>query len=172
MKLLRSVLRALLAPLVGAVLIFEEWGWQPLQRLLGRLARMPLWARLEALIARLPPWAALLAFLTPTAVLLPAKLLALYWIAHGHQLAGVALVIAAKLLGTAFVARLFMLTKPALMQFGWFATWYPRWVVWKDGIIAQVKASWYWRAPSALGRRGWRLMKRLWRGWRGAQPGS
>ena len=84
---------------------------------------------------------------------------------------GAAVVIAAKIVGTAIVARLFVITQPALMQLNWFARWYPRWVAWKDGIIAQVKASWYWRAPRAVARRGWRAMKRAWHGVRPASPG-
>ena len=76
--MLRRFFRALLVPLFGALLLFEEWGWHPLQQLLGRLARLPLWARLEAWIGRLPPWAALLTFGTPVVLLFPLKLLALF----------------------------------------------------------------------------------------------
>ncbi len=162
---LRAALRALFTPIVGAILIFEEWGWQPLQRAMARLARLPLWARLEAWIAALPPWAALLTFFTPMALLFPIKLLALYWIGHGHVLLGASLVVAAKLVGTALVARLFALTQPSLMRLAWFARWYPRWVDWKNGVIARVKASWSWRAASVLGRRARRVLGRGWRQW-------
>ena len=50
-------------------------------------------------------------------------------------------VLAAKMLGTAAVARLFALTRPALMQLHWFARRYDRWNPWKDGLIAKMKAS-------------------------------
>ena len=106
---LRNAATALLALLI----LFEEWGWEPLQRLVARIARLPLLRRVEAAIVRLPPRAALAVFLLPTLALLPVKLLALGLIAHGKRMLGVAVIVAAKLVGTAVVARLFTLTQPA-----------------------------------------------------------
>ncbi len=148
-RLLKALFNATLAPMLAIVLIFEEWGWEPLQRLMARLARLPVWSHLEGLIRRLPPYAALLAFFVPMLMLLPVKLLALYWISHGHPLLGLCVVLAAKLTGTAIVARLFSLTQPALMQLPWFARLYGRWVPWKDALIAQVKNSAVWQASAA-----------------------
>jgi hypothetical protein len=54
--------------------------------------------------------------------------------------------LSAKLLGTAILARLFQLTQPALMQFAWFAKWYPRWKNWKDGLMDKVRQSEPWQA--------------------------
>ena len=138
-----------IGPVLALVLIFEEWGWEPLSRLLGYLARLPLWARMERFIAGLPPYGALVAFFAPALMLLPVKLLALYWISHGHTVLGIAVVLAAKMLGTAAVARLFTLTQPALMQMPWFARLYGRWKPWKDALIAQVKATPVWQAMTA-----------------------
>ncbi len=145
-RLLRALFHLTVGPLLALVLIFEEWGWEPLQRLIGRLARLPLWARMEALIRGLPPYAALLAFCVPTLLLFPVKLLALYWIGKGHAVLGLVVVLVAKMLGTAAVARLFALTHPALMRLPWFARLYGRWKPWKDSLIAQMKASTAWRA--------------------------
>ena len=60
MRTLKKILRALLLPLVAAILLFEEWGWEPLAAAFARLARLPLWAALERKrSARLPPaWGA------------------------------------------------------------------------------------------------------------------
>lgn len=148
-RLLRGLFNISVGPILALVLIFEEWGWEPLQRLIGRLARLPLWARMEALITRLPPYGALLVFLVPTILLFPVKLLALYWIGQGHTLLGLCVVLAAKVMGTAAVARLFALTHPALMRLTWFARLYGRWKPWKDALIAQFKASGPWRAMQA-----------------------
>jgi hypothetical protein len=153
MPLLRRLLSALfnltLGPVLALVLIFEEWGWEPLSRLMARLARLPVWARLEALIVRLPPYAAMAVFFVPMLLLLPVKLLALYWISRGHAVLGIAVVLAAKMLGTAAVARLFALTQPALMQLAWFARWYGHWKHWKDALIAHVKGSALWLATAS-----------------------
>ncbi len=73
----RPALRWTLQVLLALLLLLEEWGWRPLADLLGRLARWRPWARLETAIARLPPYAALVAFVLPSALLLPLKFLAL-----------------------------------------------------------------------------------------------
>ena len=44
----------------------------------------------------------------PMLLLLRVKLLALYWISRVHAVMGILVVLAAKLLGTAAVARLFL----------------------------------------------------------------
>lgn len=156
-KFLRFVLTAPLA----LVLIFEEWGWVPLAALAKRLARLPLWARMEQAIARLPPWAALVTFLVPMVTLFPVKLAALYLFSAGHKLLGAALLIAAKLVGTAVVARLFHITQPALMRIPWFAKWYPRWKDWKDALLARVRSSVAWRTGKWLKLRGQRAAHQL-----------
>lgn len=150
---LAALFNATLAPVLALVLIFEEWGWEPLQRLMARLARLPLWARMEAFLVGLPPYGALVAFFVPALMLLPVKLLALYWIGRGHALLGLALVLVAKVLGTAAVARLFALTQPALMRLAWFARLYGRWKPWKDALIAQVKATPAWRTVAGIAYR-------------------
>lgn len=144
-RLLTGLFNVTLAPLLALLLIFEEWGWEPLARLFARLARLPLWGRMEAGIARLPPYAALVTFFLPMVLLFPVKLLALYWISQGHAVLGIAVVLVAKMLGTAALARLFTLTQPALMQLAWFARLYGRWKPWKDALIGHMKASALWR---------------------------
>jgi hypothetical protein len=148
-KALGTVLRWIFTPFLALLLLFEEWGWEPLAALLQRLARLPLWAWCERKITQLPPWAALLVLLVPAVALFPIKLLALFLIRHGQFVLGFTVLIAAKLVGTAFVARLFQLTLPALMQFAWFARWYPRWKTWKDRLLDYIRASAFWQ----MGRR-------------------
>jgi hypothetical protein len=150
MSRLRRLLRQLPTALVALVLLFEEWGWEPLAALLGRLGRLPGLRWLERQIAALPPWAAMAAFALPALALFPVKLLALFLLGQGHALLGVVVLVAAKILGTAVLARLFTLTQPALMRLAWFARWYPRWKNWKDGVMAQVRASALWRLVTGL----------------------
>lgn len=149
MDLVKRILRGLTFGILAVVLLFEEWGWEPLASLFNRLARLPLWAQLEKKIAGLPKWGAMLVFVVPMLALLPVKLLALFLFGRGHAVMGLGLLIAAKLLGTAVLARLFQLTQPQLMQFAWFACWYPRWKAWKDALMGQIRRSEPWR----MGRR-------------------
>lgn len=162
MRFFTRLLRALAAALLVPILLFEEWGWEPLAALARRLARLPLWARLENRLRELPPWGALLAFLLPVLMLLPVKVLALFLFGRGHAAGGVTVLIAAKLIGTAFVARIFQLVEPALMRIPLFARWYPRWKAWKDQVLTLVRESQPWRVVRALNRRlarGWRRLR-------------
>ena len=157
-----SLIRKLFTPLLALLLVFEEWGWEPLARLLARLARLPLWNAVERWIQRLPRWAALMVFAVPLLALLPIKLLALYLFGAGNRLLGLAVLLGAKLLGTAIVARLFQLTQPALMTFPWFAHWYPRWTRWKDALISQIRASFAWRYGRMVKHAARRWLRRFW----------
>lgn len=172
MQILRNIVKAFLnltlTPLVALLLVFEEWGWEPLARTLGRLNQLPFWARLERWIAELPPYAALATFGVPAITLLPVKLLALYWAGHGHLASGVLVVVIAKIAGTAMVARLFQLTQPSLMQMAWFARLYARWKTFKDALLARVRNSAIWRLGRVVKRQAKRIASRLWRGLRGA----
>ena len=161
MRWLLQRLKAAASWLLALVVLFEEWGWEPLQRALGVLARLPIIGAVERWIGRLPPRAALAVFVLPSLLLLPVKLIALWLIGNGHALLGAATVIGAKLLGTALVARLFTLTRQALMQLAWFAAAYNRWVGWKDAAMARVRASWPWRAGRVMKR----AAQRRWARW-------
>lgn len=150
MNRLKKILRGMLLAPVALLLLFEEWGWEPLAAAFAALGRLPWWARLERFITGLPPWAALLAFGVPVLALVPLKLLALYLFGQGHFTLGLGLILAAKLAGTAMAARLFQLTQPALMRMAWFARLYIPWKAWKDKVIGQARASWAWRVARRL----------------------
>lgn len=157
MPTVRKILRKIFFALIAGLLLFEEWGWEPLAAAFARLARLPLWAWLERQISKFSPTGALLAFGVPMLTLLPVKLLALYLFGKGQTTLGLVLLLSAKIGGTALMARLFQLTQSALMQLRWFAWWYPRWKAWKDGVLAEVRRSAAWRAGQALKRdvRAW-----------------
>ena len=160
-KRLEKILRGLMLAPVALFLLFEEWGWKPLAAGFAALGRIPVWRQLERLIQRLPPWAALLAFGVPMLTLIPVKLLALYLIGNRQVGLGIALILTAKLAGTAVAARLFQLTHPALMQLKWFARAYTGWKKWKDRLLRQVRTSWPWRTARRLKRRAARTGIRL-----------
>jgi hypothetical protein len=143
---LRAFLRRIFIVFVALVLLFEEWGWEPLAAALARLGRLPFFTRLERAIRALPPYGALALFSVPALMLVPVKIAALFLIAHRHGWLGLAVLLAAKVAGTAVLARLFSLTQPTLMRLPWFARWYPRWKAWKDRIMQEVRATAAWQA--------------------------
>ena len=143
-RIVRGGVRRGLELVLALIILFEEWGWRPLAALLGRLARWRIIAALEVRIAALPPYPALLVFALPSLLLLPLKLLSLWLITTGHVVVAALLFIAAKIAGTALLARIFQLTQPKLMQLAWFARLYDTVMPWKLALLARVKASPVW----------------------------
>ncbi|MBB3194942.1 hypothetical protein [Roseateles terrae] len=161
------MLKMLLAPLLWSIrlvlaliILFEEWGWEPLQRFMARIGQWPVIRQLEAVVRRLSPYVALAVLLVPSLFLIPIKLLALWLISRGHAALGVGVILAAKVAGTAVVAHLFALTQPALMRLDWFRRLYARWVTWKTELLAWVRASGVWRTARALKLRIRRMLRR------------
>jgi len=160
--MVRRALKAVFHWAVALLILFEEWGWVPLANALARLGRLPVFRWVEGAIRALPPYVALFVFFAPSIALLPIKLFALWLIGNGHGFLGVMVIVVAKIAGTAVVARLFMLTQPALMRLPWFASLYVRWTTWKDALIARVRASAAWRAiarAKARARAAWARLK-------------
>ena len=145
----RFLLRLVQLPL-ALILLFYDWGWETLSHVFDWLAKRPLWRAIENAIRRLPSWAALLLFAAPTLLMFPIKLVALWLIAQGQPVVGVMVIVAAKLLGTAIVARLFRLTQPALMKLNWFAAAYVWFMPWKDAWLNAIRASWPWRVGRVI----------------------
>jgi hypothetical protein len=153
MKRMQTYRRRLFAPLVYLAALFllsEEWLWRTGARLTRGWAEWPPLRALEGRIATLPPYAALAAFILPALLLFPVKLLALLAMAQGHAMAGLCVILAAKLGGAAVVARLYTLTRPTLLQLGWFARWHGAFMALKDRWIARLYAGRTWRKAAAL----------------------
>ncbi len=166
LKLLFAPLRWLFRLVFALLILFEEWGWEPLRRVFALIARLPLIRHVEAGLRRLPPRWAFVVLLLPSLLILPVKLAAVWFVAKGHVAFGVGVIVAAKLGGTALLAWLFQLIQPALMQLAWFARLYGRWTAWKTELLAWVRASSVWRTARAIKLR---LLRRL-RGLRRAAP--
>jgi hypothetical protein len=163
MRLPWRLLRALLLVLAALVLFIEEWGWRPLTAFVARLAKWPPLARFEALVRAAPPRIALLLFLAPAVALFPIKLLALWILSRGHAVLGITVIVVAKLLGTAIVGRLFILTESQLMRFAWFAQALTWWRTTKQRVMDALRRSAAWRGARRLKTR-WRAWRRRWRG--------
>jgi len=151
------LLRALLLGLAALVVFIEEFGWRPLSAWLGRIARWPPLRALEARIQRLPARPALGLFLVPAVLLFPIKIAALGLLQAGHAATGVGIIVAAKLLGTAVVGRLFVLLEPQLREFAWVVRALGWWHRVKAAVGGAVRESRLWRALRAtiLQSRGW-----------------
>ena len=152
----RSFRRILTPPMVvlAALFIFvEEWLWDKLTAAMAWVARLPVIRWLEARLARLSAWAAVTCFFLPGLMLLPVKLGALYLMGRGQVAAGVGVIILAKVLGTAIVARFFTVCKPTLMGVGWFRAGHDWLVRMKGYLYAKLRAMPAWQAAVAMKER-------------------
>ena len=146
---------------LGALLMFlEEWLWERLQRLMAAVGRLPAVRALEAAIARLPPYPAMAIFLLPILLLLPVKLAALWFIVRGQAVLGLLVILIAKVIGTAFVTRIFVLCKPSLLALSWFRRSHDGVLAIKERLYSYVRALPLWRAA----RRWVQAMRSLFRG--------
>lgn len=145
-KLWKGLIAAPFVFLAAIIILIEDWLWDDLARLAATIGRLPVFHQIEALITKLPPYAALVFFAVPSLLLVPVKLVALYFISHGHAVFGFLTVAGAKIAGTALVARVFTLTRPNLMRIGWFAWAYERFIRFKARIYAIIKSTAIYKA--------------------------
>lgn len=136
----RRCLRGGFAVVAALWLFLEEWVWDGLVALTKWIARLPVFRGLEARIQRLGPKAAMAAFVVPWLLMLPIKVLGLWLFGTGRFWAGVAVFVVGKLVGTAVLARLFTLTRPALLQIGWFRRLYDWFTRVRDRVYAYVRS--------------------------------
>ncbi len=180
--------RLLLAPFVflaAIIILIEDWLWDDLARIAAAIGRLPIFRQLEAMIVRLPPYAALVMFAAPTLLLIPVKLTALWFIAHGQHALGLLTIIGAKFVGTALIARIFILTRPNLLRIGWFARLYERFTDFKTRVYSVIKNTavyrivhrqhlrwkarmkeWLHRQKPGFWKRRWEGARRLSRRWK------
>ena len=140
---------------VVAVLVFlvEEILWDCLAWLTAALGRWAPVARVEAAIRRLPPYLAILLFAVPWAIILPVKLTALWLLASGHLLGGTFLFAGGELFGVGFLARIYVLCRPALATLAWFLRvegWVKALSAWAHACLDRVAL---WREARAKLRR-------------------
>lgn len=162
---------------IAALIMFcEEWLWDHLTTFMAWVARAPVLRWLETRIAALPPYPAMGVFLLPGLLLLPVNIFAVWLAAHGRPATGTIILIAAKLIGTAVLARLFTVCRPSLLTVHWFRRLYDAigrlktrlytsapWVAavrWKNGIKFRLAALTHrWRGGHL--RRRWKAVGHL-----------
>ena len=174
----RRFLKKLFIPpmviLAATIMFLEEWLWDHLATFMAWVARARVFRWMETRLAAMPPYAAMAVFLIPGALLLPVKIAALFLITRGHAWGGLFIIIMAKVIGTAIVARIFTVCRPALLTVRWFRRVYefivrlklrlytaiksmPAWataVRWKKAIKARFRRSGHflrqWKAIGQL----------------------
>jgi hypothetical protein len=125
------MIRRLLQPiwvLLAVIFLIEAWLWDHLEPIVaGVVAKIPLRAFKHWLAERvdtLSPAMTLIVFIVPVIPLFPLKLIGFWLLAHEYWLSAVFTILFAKFLGVGVTAFVFDVTRPKLLEMGWFERLY------------------------------------------------
>lgn len=127
--------------LLAIFLIFEEWLWDILTAVGRYLSKLLHLERFENWLTQVSPPLALVAIGIPILIVTPINIGAIWLLAQGLIMQGLAIEIVAKLLGTLMVARVFSLTKPQLLSYAainWIYTTITGWLQWAHERIIET----------------------------------
>jgi hypothetical protein len=147
---------------LAVLLVFEEWLWDSLKACFRRLADHALMRALDARLRRLGPWSSLLVLLIPALVLFPFKLAALWALAHGEPMLGIAILVCAKLVGTGVAAYLFDVVRDSARQLAWFDRLYVTIITLLARAKAWLRAQPAYSAAARAIRHGRTLLASCW----------
>ena len=156
--------------LIALIFLAEAWLWDHLEPVVARVVSwIPLRALKAWLAARvetLSPALTLVVFVVPFVLLFPLKILGVWLLAHHYWLGAVAVIAFGKLLGVGVAAFIFDVTRPKLLQMGWFRRVYD-WVMqarrWAHHITAPVMARLRRTAAAFRARSSPRYLRMIWR---------
>jgi hypothetical protein len=125
------MIRRLLQPiwvLLAVVFLIEAWLWDHLEPIVAwAVAKIPLRAFKHWLAERvdtLSPAMTLIVFIVPVIPLFPLKLVGFWLLAHEYWLSAALTILFAKFLGVGVTAFVFDVTRPKLLEMGWFEKLY------------------------------------------------
>ena len=125
------MLRRLLQPLwvlLAIIFLIEAWLWDHLEPIVARVvAAIPLRPFKQWLAERvdtLSPAMTLIVFIVPVIPLFPLKLVGLWLLTHEYWTSAVFTILFAKFLGVGVTAFVFDVTRPKLLEMGWFEKLY------------------------------------------------
>ena len=121
------MLRRLLQPLwvlLAIIFLVEAWLWDHLEPIVARIvAAIPLHTFKQWLADRvdtLSPAMTLVVFIVPVLPLFPLKLVGLWLLTHEYWGSAIFTILFAKFLGVGVTAFIFDVTRPKLLEMGWF----------------------------------------------------
>jgi hypothetical protein len=125
------MLRRLLQPiwvLLAVIFLIEAWLWDHLEPIVAWVVdKIPLRAFKHWLAERvdtLSPAMTLIVFIVPVIPLFPLKLVGLWLLAHEYWTSAIFTILFAKFVGVGVTAFVFDVTRPKLLEMGWFERLY------------------------------------------------
>ena len=125
------MLRRLLQPiwvLLAVIFLIEAWLWDHLEPVVAWVvAKIPLQTFKHWLAERvdtLSPAMTLIVFIVPVLPLFPLKLVGFWLLTHEYWFSAIFTILFAKLVGVGITAFVFDVTRPKLLEMGWFERLY------------------------------------------------
>lgn len=125
------MLRRLLQPvwvLLAVIFLIEAWLWDHLEPIVAWVVeKIPLRvfkAWLAERVDTLSPAMTLIVFVVPVIPLFPLKLIGLWLLAHEYWFSAIFTILFAKFVGVGITAFVFDVTRPKLLEMGWFEKLY------------------------------------------------
>jgi len=141
--------RLILIILASLWMLFEDWVWDSIVALMKVAGRLKAVNRFETFLARQNQYLLLTLFVFPFLIMIPAKLYGLYLITSGKVILGVSIFVIAKGLITAFITRLFMISKDKLLQIKAFAAFFFWFKEKKEWLYSEVRKLPSWQTARA-----------------------
>jgi hypothetical protein len=125
------MLRRLFQPiwvLLAVIFLIEAWLWDHLEPIVAWVvAKLPLQTFKQWLAERvdtLSPAMTLIVFVVPVVPLFPLKLVGFWLLTHEYWMSAIFTILFAKLVGVGVTAFVFDVTRPKLLEMGWFERLY------------------------------------------------
>jgi len=125
------MLRRLLQPiwvLLAVIFLIEAWLWDHLEPIVAwvvdKIPLRPFKHWLAERVDTLSPAMTLIVFIVPVLPLFPLKLVGLWLLAHEYWMSAIFTILFAKFLGVGVTAFVFDVTRPKLLEMGWFERLY------------------------------------------------
>jgi hypothetical protein len=145
-ELLRKTVRFMFIVLAALWIMFEEWVWDSIMAVMEKIGRLKMINRIESVLIKQNPYLLLSLFLFPFFIMIPAKIYGLYLVAEGKTWRGISIFVLAKGFITAFITRLFYISRDKLMQIRAFAVSYSWIKEKKDWLYAELNKIPAWQA--------------------------
>jgi hypothetical protein len=128
---MKSMIRRLLQPiwvLLAVIFLIEAWLWDHLEPIVAWVVeKIPLRvfkAWLAERVDTLSPAMTLIVFVVPVIPLFPLKLIGLWLLANEYWFSAIFTILFAKFVGVGITAFVFDVTRPKLLEMGWFEKLY------------------------------------------------
>src|ERR1700679_2634513 len=114
--------------LLAIIFMIEAWLWDHLEPIVARVVSWiplrPFKRWLADRVDTLSPAMTLIVFVVPVIPLFPLKLVGLWLLMHEYWISAILTIIFAKFLGVSVAAFVFDVTRPKLLEMGWFEKLY------------------------------------------------